>query len=434
MNQTTASKGQNSDMITIVLEEFTFPEDPRPFNTCHTSTIVEVEKDEFLVAYWGGSTEGAPDVKIYTQRYKNYSWSSPVVVEEEPGVPLWSPVLCKADNHLLLFFRIGPDFKTWTGCVKRSSDGGYTWSEKEQLPAGILGPVKNKPLVHNGQLICGSSMQSWNAWASWVEITTDLGKTWTKHGPIQVPKYNMSVLQPVPYKTTKGNLRVLMKAHHDIGRVCMSESLDGGRTWSDAVPTQLPNPDSAIDGLKLQDGRLILAYNTTSRGILKVAVSEDDGDSWTDALMLENTEGKEFSYPAVIQDNHGLVHITYTYNRTQIKHVILKPSPIHGGGEQENYQGGDSGGEDNGGQVGGPSGEHNGGQGDGPGGEHNGGQVVGPGGEHNGGHDNNSHNSSWGGGHNNSHGGPNGGRGGGRGWGRGGGRGWGRGGGHGPHH
>jgi predicted neuraminidase len=80
----------------------------------------------------------------------------------------------------------------------------------------------------------------------------------------------------------------------------------------------------------LQDGRALLVYNhsTSGRTPLNVALSSD-GLAWQSALVLEDAPC-EYSYPAVIQTSNGHVHVTYTWRRERIKHVVLDPDRLTG--------------------------------------------------------------------------------------------------------
>ena len=92
--------------------------------------------------------------------------------------------------------------------------------------------------------------------------------------------------------------------------------------------TALPNPSSGTDAVTLRDGRHLLVYNHTPKGRspLNVAVSRD-GKAWEAALVLESEPG-EYSYPAVIQTPDGRVHITYTWKRQRVKHVVVDPAQL----------------------------------------------------------------------------------------------------------
>ena len=92
--------------------------------------------------------------------------------------------------------------------------------------------------------------------------------------------------------------------------------------------TALPNPSAGIDALRLADGRFLLVYNPTTSGRdrLEIAVSAD-GKAWGRAVVLEDSPG-EHSYPAMIQARDGRVHVTYTWKRERIRHVVVDPAKI----------------------------------------------------------------------------------------------------------
>lgn len=330
----------------VVNSEFIF--DHAPFASCHASTLVELEGAGLLVAWFGGSAEGESDVAIWGARNLNGKWSEPFELSREPNIATFNPVLFYSkDKTLWLYYKFGPHPTGWTGARRWSRDQGKTWSPVEHLPAGLYGPIKDKPLVlADGTIVSGVSVESYHSWACWVERSTDNGKTWTKHGPIvvraglpAVADMPATLLPPVPGAATwrqiygiiqptivplaDGRLRMFVRSTQNIGRICYADSADKGVTWTDAEPTVLPNPNSGIDSVGLEDGRILMVYNhtTSGRSPLNVAVSAD-GDAWRPLVTLEDGPG-EYSYPAVIQTANGNVHIVYTWNRKKIKHAVI---------------------------------------------------------------------------------------------------------------
>jgi predicted neuraminidase len=312
----------------IVLREDIFGR--APFTQCHASTIVETPSG--LVAAWfGGTAEGKPDVRIWLSRRAGPAWSPPVEVASGRGAadgdgsePCWNPVLFfPAGGPLLLFYKIGPSPSRWRGMMMSSADDGRNWTEPRSLPVGILGPVKNHPLEFaDGTILCGSSTED-NGWRVHFEMTKHKGLTWSKTSPINDGR-RFGLIQPALLHAGANEVVALMRS--TAGRIYFTRSADRGVTWSAPEPLELANPNSGLDAVTLRDGRHIVVFNPVSEGRTPLAVAvSSDGRRWTQILTLEDEKGAEFSYPAVIQSRDGLVHITYTWKRLRIRHVVVDP-------------------------------------------------------------------------------------------------------------
>jgi predicted neuraminidase len=307
-----------------------------PFASAHASTIVETR--EGLVAAWfGGTREGAADVGIWLSRRATIGWTPPVEVAtgiQPDGTrhPCWNPVLFQLpDASLALFYKVGPSPQEWWGMVRTSGDSGRTWADARRLPDGILGPIKNKPVtLSDGAIVASSSTESPERPSKWrvhFERSVDGGRTWTATSPSAAADgREIEAIQPSILIHPDGKLEAVGRTRAE--RVFETWSTDSGKTWTPIALTALPNPSSGIDAITLRDGRHVIVYNHTTRGRspLNVAVS-DDGKRWDAALVLESDPG-EYSYPAVIQGADGLVHITYTWRRRRIKHVVIDPAHL----------------------------------------------------------------------------------------------------------
>jgi predicted neuraminidase len=300
-----------------------------PFASCHASTVVENRPGRLLAAWFGGEKEGARDVKIWGARFDGTTWSKPEVLAEEPGYPCWNPVLFLTRSDTLFFwYKAGPSPDTWSAFLRRSADGGQTWSPVEQYPAGLLGPIRAKPIQRaDGTILAGSSVESHRAWTCWVERSSDDGKTWTRHGPIQVPGHPHGIIQPSLLDL--GAQVVVLCRSRGLGAIVRAASADGGLTWEPAQTTDQPNPNSGLDALRTAAGDWYLISNPVKqfRFPLHLARSRDEGQTWQTVAKLEEQAG-EYSYPALIQSADGKLHVTYTWNRKHIKYLNFDPKAL----------------------------------------------------------------------------------------------------------
>jgi predicted neuraminidase len=328
--------------------ELIYPLNNKPTPECHASTIVETPSG-LVVAFFAGTHEKHEDVGIRVSRLVNGQWTTPEEVAngvQESGVryPTWNPVLfLPKGGPLILFYKVGPDPRSWWGMMRTSEDDGQTWSApvkigEDKTVGNLIGPVKNKPIqLNDGTIICPSSTEMLAGdgrdvtWKVHFEITHDLGKTWSVVGPIN-DGITFDAIQPSVLQYGDGRLQILCRTRQDV--ISESWSDDKGLTWSPMMATSLPNPNAGTDAVTLKDGRQLLAYNHTTdkgdepkdRNMLNLAISHD-GKDWTPVMTLENVPNESgYSYPAIIQTSDGMVHITYTYNRESVKHVVVDPS------------------------------------------------------------------------------------------------------------
>ena len=324
----------------VVLEEFIATRSPTPQS--HASTLVETRDGTLLAAWFGGQREGAADVGIWLARRDAGRWQSPRRVADgaqdnnmqdngQPQ-PAWNPVLFQpAQGPLQLYYKAGPNPRQWWGLLTLSSDDGAHWSVPRRLPDGILGPIKNKPLqLTSGRILAPSSSEDEaDGWRAHIETSDDNGLHWRRGGALNNPAH-IGAIQPSLLRHRDGRLQALGRSKQN--RVFSVFSNDDGATWGSMTLLDIENPNAGTDAVMLRDGRALLVYNPTlagkdwweGRGVLAVALS-DDGVRWRRVLTLEDSPKDEFSYPAVIQTRDGLVHISYTWKRQRIKHVVLDP-------------------------------------------------------------------------------------------------------------
>ncbi len=297
----------------------------------HCSTVAEAPSGDILALWYGGSYESAEDQALYMARLEDKRsglWTQPERVVWNPGQPPGNAVVFQGPGekmHIIWGRMEGTWPKRrgsgWSDCrlmIRTSEDNGHTWSEDRELEDTYGWLPRNTPLtLANGDfaLPISGQVEGEGSGSFLLVLNEDTGE-WSRRGFIE------GASQPAVIVRDNGDLLSMMRSSP---RTMKSVSGDNGHTWTPIEPTDRRNPSSSSAMIKLESGRVLLVYTDTESGSrypLVIAQSHDDGESWDDIITLA-TDWGEFSYPSIIQASDGKIHLTYTYRRYSIKHVVF---------------------------------------------------------------------------------------------------------------
>lgn len=347
----------------------------------HAPGIVECPNGDLLVSWYRGSGERtADDVAVYGARLTKggTQWSDAFLMADHPDFPDCNTCMhIDRQGRLWLYWPV-IIANSWESCItqyKVSSNylqpGPPVWEDHGQIllkPADfkdeavtlleeLLGGLKEplterqqkeiteirsrlgdklfqrlgwqprcKPTVlPSGRILLPLYSDTYSF--SIMAISDDDGKHWYAGKPLM----GFGNIQPAVLRRDDGTLVAYMRENGVQDRIRVAESSDDGVTWGPVGNSELPNPGSGLDGLRLKNGHWLLVYNDTTQGRkrLAVSISEDEGQTWKWTRHLEDEPSGAYHYPAVTQGKDGTIHVVYSYfvdGGKSMKHAAINES------------------------------------------------------------------------------------------------------------
>jgi predicted neuraminidase len=342
----------------------------------HSSSIVELPNGDLLVCWFHGSGERtADDVLINAARWNHttHKWSAPFVLADTPGFPETNPVLFLDSKQRLFFFwpliiahqwetalmkyRISTDYQQASGPPKWEHQDNIVLIPKnilartQEFVAGNTSDRARKLVEHAGDEYF--SRMGWFTRTHPLELPTgrilvpmysdgfsfgimaisdDRGYTWSASEPI----VGAGCVQPSVVRKKDGTLVAYLRDNGPAPkRAMISFSKDDGVTWTPARDSDLLNPGTSIEVVRLRSGNWIAVYNDLESGrySLVAALSDDEGATWKWRRHLDGSPDQrstdQYHYPSVIQARDGSIHVTYSYfvkEGKSIKHARFDES------------------------------------------------------------------------------------------------------------
>lgn len=302
------------------------------------------------VSQCGDVTEPAPENRVYVFHSKDdgESWSAPQLIWPEDGQAVYLTEVMVLGDEITVFLTLhNGSFLNWRCMMIKSRDSGYTWQQAGPPPffptftfmrgmiqlqnGDILIPYQHYPITEEeNQRLLAQGLKWKDSNIDRVENgvikSKDGGKTWTHHQGASIPMKgdtgrNWVWSEPTIAELPDGHIGMLLRVCGS-GKLWESYSCDGGETWSEAMPTQIPNPGNKPKLISIPGGRIALIHTPSAgRGLLArtplaIWISDDGMKTWTYREVVSDFPGS-FCYPdGFYRDGHLL--FTIEFNRHDI--------------------------------------------------------------------------------------------------------------------
>jgi predicted neuraminidase len=317
----------------------------------HPACLTELSNGDLYLAYYSGEGEYAVATGVYGARWRKSDgkWESPRRIAADPFRSSGNPVVWEAPDGRVWLFYVVRYGATWSSSriqLKVSDDGAKTWSDSHMLEVqgmpseGLM--VRGRPVVlSTGDYLLpvyhevGDDTESVGAGSTSRFLRYVVKeKRWQAAGVIRSAKGN---IQPAVVEIAPGHLVAYCRRGGNYeptkeGWAVRAESLDGGQTWTRGEDSRFPNPNSALDLIRLQNGHLLMVYNDNmnERKPLAVSLSRDGGRTWP-VKRVAGDRLDTYAYPAALQARDGTIHIVFTSRgRTEIWHASLDEEWVEG--------------------------------------------------------------------------------------------------------
>jgi len=297
----------------------------------HGSSIIELDDGSLLVSWYAGRDAAARDTRILLRRSTtggaNWEPTQTIVVPGECAAESWfsnksvgNTVLFQDTQNVVWLFYGAVQFGGWSGAhtdYKISRDRGRTWSESHRLTDKLGDLPRSKPVeIDSDDIFLPLSHSALRKYCGGMRLKTSDGKITKKVlWPIAGKEYS----HPTFVALDSNRILALLRARRRDGKIQSAFFDMSNNTWSKPRVTNLLNPNSAIDAIRFDGGRVLLAYNDNAnyRNPLSIAIS-DDGINFRKLRDIENEPGQEFFYPSLIRARDGTFYLTYTWHYCSI--------------------------------------------------------------------------------------------------------------------